>query len=130
MQPSAPVVDSGRDQLPFAVRMIAWRSAVWSDFQTALHGCASLIVAAGYADTDVMPVNRYRSFDGKRLSPAEQNYSAGELELLAVIYALELWRLCLSSLHQVPLWGQQSLKVMIPFFFFFFFGLQKSCPFL
>lgn len=60
MQPSAPVVDSGRDQLPFAVRMIAWRSAVWSDFQTALNGCASLIVAAGYADTDVMPVNRYR----------------------------------------------------------------------
>ena len=32
------------------------------------------------------------AFDGKRLSPAEQNYSAGEQELLAVIHALELWR--------------------------------------
>ena len=32
------------------------------------------------------------AFDGKRLSPAEQNYSAGERELLAVIHALELWR--------------------------------------
>ena len=32
------------------------------------------------------------AFDGKRLSPAEQNYSIGEQELLAVIHALELWR--------------------------------------
>ena len=31
-------------------------------------------------------------FDGKHLSPTEQNYSAGEQELLAVIHALELWR--------------------------------------
>ena len=32
------------------------------------------------------------AFDGKRLSPAEQNYSVGEQELLAVIHALEMWR--------------------------------------
>ena len=32
------------------------------------------------------------AFDGKRLSPAEQNYGVGEQELLAVIHALELWR--------------------------------------
>ena len=32
------------------------------------------------------------AFDGKRLSPAEQNYSIGEQELLAVIHTLELWR--------------------------------------
>ena len=32
------------------------------------------------------------AFDGKRLSPAEQNYSVGEQELLAVMHALELWR--------------------------------------
>ena len=32
------------------------------------------------------------AFDGKRLSPAEQNYSVGEQELLAVLHALELWR--------------------------------------
>ena len=31
-------------------------------------------------------------FDGNPLSPAEQNYSAGEHKLLAVIHALELWR--------------------------------------
>ena len=32
------------------------------------------------------------AFDGKRMNPAEQNYSVGEQELLAVIHALELWR--------------------------------------
>ena len=32
------------------------------------------------------------AFEGKRMSPAEQNYSIGEQELLAVIHALELWR--------------------------------------
>lgn len=32
------------------------------------------------------------AYGGKRLSPAEQNYSIGEQELLAVIPALELWR--------------------------------------
>ncbi len=32
------------------------------------------------------------AFEGKRMSPAEQNYSVGEQELLAVILALELWR--------------------------------------
>jgi len=30
------------------------------------------------------------AFDGKRLTPAEQNYSIGVQELLAVIHALEL----------------------------------------
>ena len=32
------------------------------------------------------------AFDGKRLTPAEQNYGVGEQELLAVIHALEHWR--------------------------------------
>ena len=32
------------------------------------------------------------AFDGKHLTPAEQNYSIGEQELLAVVHALELWR--------------------------------------
>ena len=32
------------------------------------------------------------AFDGKCLTPAEQNYSLGEQELLAVVHALELWR--------------------------------------
>ena len=32
------------------------------------------------------------AFDGKRMNPAEQNYSVGEQELLAVTHALELWR--------------------------------------
>ena len=32
------------------------------------------------------------AFDGKRLTPAEQNYDVGEQELLAVIHALERWR--------------------------------------
>ena len=32
------------------------------------------------------------AFEGKRMSPAEQNHSVGEQELLAVIRALELWR--------------------------------------
>ena len=39
------------------------------------------------------------AFDGKRLSPAEQNYSAGEQELLAVIHALELWRCYLDGVE-------------------------------
>ena len=39
------------------------------------------------------------AFDGKRLSPAEQNYSAGERELLAVIHALELWRCYLDGVE-------------------------------
>ena len=39
------------------------------------------------------------AFDGKRLSPAEQNYSAGEQELLAVIHALELWRCYLNGVE-------------------------------
>ena len=39
------------------------------------------------------------AFDGKRLSSAEQNYSAGEQELLAVIHALELWRCYLDGVE-------------------------------
>ncbi len=32
------------------------------------------------------------AFEGKRMSPAEQNNHVGEQELLAVVHALELWR--------------------------------------
>ena len=39
------------------------------------------------------------AFDSKRLSPAEQNYSSGEQELLAVIHALELWRCYLDGVE-------------------------------
>ena len=39
------------------------------------------------------------AFDSKRLSPAEQNFSAGEQELLAVIHALELWRCYLDGVE-------------------------------
>ena len=35
---------------------------------------------------------RPAALDGKHVPPAEQNYSAGEQTLLAVIHALELWR--------------------------------------
>ena len=42
---------------------------------------------------------RPMAFDGKRLSLAEQNYSAGEQELLAVIHALELWRCYLDGVE-------------------------------
>lgn len=37
------------------------------------------------------------AFEGKRMSPAEQNYHVGEQELLAVVHALELWRCYLIS---------------------------------
>ena len=39
------------------------------------------------------------AFDGKRLSPAEQNYDIGEQELLAVLHALELWRCYLDGIE-------------------------------
>ena len=45
----------------------------------------------------LMQAGRPIAFDGKRLSTAEQNYHVGEQELLAVIYALELWRCYLDS---------------------------------
>ena len=45
-------------------------------------GCGAVLMQDG----------RPIAFDGKRLSPAEQKYSVGEQELLAVIHALELWR--------------------------------------
>ena len=40
----------------------------------------------------LMQAGRPIAFDGKRLSPAEQNYHVGEQEILAAIHALELWR--------------------------------------
>ena len=39
------------------------------------------------------------AFDGKRLTPAEQNYDVGEQELLAVIHALEHWRCYLNGVE-------------------------------
>ena len=45
----------------------------------------------------LMQAGRPIAFDGKHLSPAEQNYHVGEQELLAVIHALELWRCYLDS---------------------------------
>ena len=45
----------------------------------------------------LMQAGRPIAFDGKRLSPAEQNYHVGEQELLAVIHALELWRCYLDN---------------------------------
>ena len=39
------------------------------------------------------------AFEGKRMSPAEQNYGEGEQELLAVIHALELWRCYLDGVE-------------------------------
>ena len=39
------------------------------------------------------------AFEGKRMSPAEQNYGVGEQELLAVIHALELWRCYLDGVE-------------------------------
>ena len=39
------------------------------------------------------------AFEGKRMSPAEQNYHVGEQELLAVVHALELWRCYLDGIE-------------------------------
>lgn len=37
--------------------------------------------------------------DGKRLTPAEQNYDVGEQELIAVTHALEHWRCYLNRVE-------------------------------
>ena len=39
------------------------------------------------------------AFEGKRMSPAEQNYHVGEQELLAVVHSLELWRCYLDGIE-------------------------------
>ncbi len=42
---------------------------------------------------------RLIAFEGKRLSEAEQKYTAGEQELLAVVHALQLWRCYLDGVE-------------------------------
>ena len=42
---------------------------------------------------------RLTAFEGKRLKQSEQNYTAGEKEMLAVVHALELWRCYLEGVE-------------------------------
>ena len=58
--PEAPVIDWGRSSLPLQIRVHAWRSECWLDFQRALNSCCANIMSAAFADKDIMPVNRYR----------------------------------------------------------------------
>ena len=39
------------------------------------------------------------AFEGKRLIEAEQKYTTGEQELLAVVHALQLWRCYLDGVE-------------------------------
>ena len=47
----------------------------------------------------LLPDGRPIAFDGKRMSPADQNYSIGEQEMLAVIHDFELWRCYLDGVE-------------------------------
>ena len=60
MHPAAPVVDHGRDLLPLQLRLLSWRSAVWTAFQQHLNTVVASIMSAGKDTEFVLPVHRYR----------------------------------------------------------------------
>ena len=59
MKPMVPFEDVGRNLLPVQLRLIAWRSSLWSVFMGALDACGTVTIKAAYADEHIPPVNRY-----------------------------------------------------------------------
>ena len=58
--PEQPFVDRGRKSLPLQIRVHAWRSKRWMDFQKSMNDTCAEIMSAALADKDIMPVHRYR----------------------------------------------------------------------
>ena len=53
-------MDRGQKRLPLQIRINAWRSKRWIEFQDAVNRAGAAIMTAALADKDIMPVHRYR----------------------------------------------------------------------
>ena len=58
--PEIEMRDHGRSNLPFIIRMHAWRSVEWTVFQADLNIAAAKVVGLGREDASIMPIHRYR----------------------------------------------------------------------
>ena len=95
--PEASVVDRGRTQQPLQVRLHAWRSTSWMEYQSRLNAVVKDIVAAAMVDPGIMPVRRYRQAR-RAFSLYVTERSGTELvkeyqELLSV--RQDLWKVCM-----------------------------------
>ena len=58
--PEQPIIDRGRKNLLLQIRVHAWRSKRWTNFQKSLNDTCAEIMRSALADREIMPVHRYR----------------------------------------------------------------------
>ena len=97
--PKVPIVDKGRTAQPLQLRVLAWRSVEWSEFQRRLNVVCGKIMEAALADEVIMPIRRHRQLrraftlylQMHKDTPLVQSYKS----LMAV--RVEHWKACVKT---------------------------------